>query len=41
MFGNDYIVFNKQVVLSDVTWADIDIIRDAQAEGKELEKRVT
>ena len=41
LFGNDYIVFNKQVVLSDVTWADIDIIRDAQSEGKELERRVT
>lgn len=40
LFGNDYIVFNKQVVLSNATWADIDIIRDAQVEGKELERRV-
>ena len=36
LFGNDYIVFNKQVVLRDVTWADIDIIRDYQLDCESL-----
>ena len=31
--ANDYIIFNKDVILSDVVFADIDLIRDAEAEA--------
>ncbi len=31
--ANDYIIFNKDVILSDVIFEDIDLIRDAEAEA--------
>jgi hypothetical protein len=37
---NDYIIFNSACVLSDVTWENIDIIRDASIEGTRLSATV-
>ena len=40
LFENDYITFNTECILANVTLNDIDIIRDAQGEGEELLKKL-
>lgn len=40
LYANDYIQFNQNVTLSDAEVGNIDIIRDAQAEGEQLQKQI-
>ena len=35
-YANDYIIFNRDIAVKDVQFSDIDVIRDAQAEGEAL-----